>query len=536
MLSYFNLSIRFLNQAFHGRKDGGKPEWPPSPLRLFQSLVAAAAAQRRLDALTPALTWLEQQSAPTLIAPLVASSDKTPGYCISVPNNEMDVVAKAWCRGNYSDTGDASPATHRTMKTVHPTLLIGDSAVQYLWPLSNPLTDEVRTHVDMLCDIARSIVTLGWGIDMVVGHGAIISYEQADELAGERWLPSNSEKEDRLRVPVKGTLDALKYRHKCYLDRFGSNGFTAPPPLSVYDTVYYRGVTDLPDRPVAAFSLLKLDASGFRVFDTARQSIVVAGMMRHTTALTAKQVRWSESEINSFILGHGESKDDTKHIPVGPQRFAYLPLPSIESRGAGNTRVVGDVRRVILSSFANDCEKEISWARRSISGQELIQKDEKQPVALLSLIPGNDRVVQYYTRRSSTWATVTPVVLPGYDDNDHCRQRLKHVTNAEEQKKLLYRLDNRIEGLIRKAITQAGYAQILADHAEIEWCKVGFWPGTDLADRYGVPDHLRRFPRLHVKLHWRDAYDKPVEVPGPICLGGGRFYGMGLFAALPPVG
>ncbi len=75
---------------------------------------------------------------------------------------------------------------------------------------------------------------------------------------------------------------------------------------------------------------------------------------------------------------------------------------------------------------------------------------------------------------------------------------------------------------------------ILPSHrrpAGLEWRKVGFWPGTDLADRYGVPDHLRRFPCLHVRLQWRDAQGRPVQVPGPVCFGSGRFYGLGLFAA-----
>ena len=35
------ISVTLLDGRFHGRGDGGVPEWPPSPLRLFQALVAA---------------------------------------------------------------------------------------------------------------------------------------------------------------------------------------------------------------------------------------------------------------------------------------------------------------------------------------------------------------------------------------------------------------------------------------------------------------------------------------------------------------
>ncbi|MGO9287997.1 MAG: hypothetical protein ACLQIJ_04495 [Polyangia bacterium] len=49
----------------------------------------------------------------------------------------------------------------------------------------------------------------------------------------------------------------------------------------------------------------------------------------------------------------------------------------------------------------------------------------------------------------------------------------------------------RIDGLLRKAIIQVGLPAGLAGHASRDWRKVGFWPGTVLADRYGVPDHLK---------------------------------------------
>jgi len=59
---------------------------------------------------------------------------------------------------------------------------------------------------------------------------------------------------------------------------------------------------------------------------------------------------------------------------------------------------------------------------------------------------------------------------------------------------------------------------------------VGFWPGTDLAVRYNHPEKLRRFRRVHVRITWRDSAGKPLAMPGPIYLGGGRLHGLGLFA------
>jgi CRISPR-associated protein Csb2 len=527
MTSHFCLSLHFLDRAFHGGGDGSEREWPPSPLRVFQALVAAAARRNagELDANARfALEWMERQPPPVVVAP---TSIEGTGYRLSVPNNAMDIVARAWSRGNDSNSGDANPATHRTMKAVRPMLLLGD-AVHYFWELPVPIPDEVRGHIEALWGIAAEVVALGWGLDLVVGHGAILSDEQARALPGERWLPLGDASDGGLRVPVEQTLDDVTERHRRFLQRIGPDGFVPPPPLSVYRKVEYRRATDVPSRSVAAFSLLDLEASRFVAFDTASRALTVAGMMRHAAKTAAARSGWPD---DAFVLGHGSSGDAEEHVAVGPRRFAYLPLPSIEARGEGRGRVAGSVRRVMLSTFARGCEDEIAWARRTLSGEELVNQDKKR-VAILSLIPTNEGVVRRYTQAAAEWATVTPVVLPGYDDPRHYRRRLKAEIGAEEQKELLGRLDDRIDGLLRKAIVQAGFSEVLAEHAQIEWRKGGFWPGTDLADCYGVPDHLKRFPRLHVKILWRDADGKLVQVPGPICLGGGRFYGLGLFAAV----
>ena len=128
-------------------------------------------------------------------------------------------------------------------------------------------------------------------------------------------------------------------------------------------------------------------------------------------------------------------------------------------------------------------------------------------------------------------------MLPGYDDPRKLRRRLfvgkqQGPGHADElgQKEMLEKLDRRIAFLLRKAIRQAGYCQELAQSAEIQWRGVGFWPGTDLAVRYNYPEKLRRFRRVHVRITWRDSAGKPLAMPGPICLGGGRLHGLGLFA------
>jgi CRISPR-associated protein Csb2 len=47
----FRLTFTFVGPYAHGVDGRGDPEWPPSPLRAFQALVAAAARLPAADAL-----------------------------------------------------------------------------------------------------------------------------------------------------------------------------------------------------------------------------------------------------------------------------------------------------------------------------------------------------------------------------------------------------------------------------------------------------------------------------------------------------
>jgi CRISPR-associated protein Csb2 len=129
---------------------------------------------------------------------------------------------------------------------------------------------------------------------------------------------------------------------------------------------------------------------------------------------------------------------------------------------------------------------------------------------LISVIGESERGVRPYMQPSARWATVTPVILPGWDD----RRRGK------------------AESLFRKAIVQAGFSKTLADHADIELRSVSHWPGGDIASRYFVPQHLRDYPRRHCQIAWRDPAGNPLAIPGPVVIGGGRYCGVGVFAAM----
>jgi CRISPR-associated protein Csb2 len=522
MPSYLCITVRFLDPAFHGRRDGAAPEWPPSPLRLFQALVAAAAARwdqrQRVEYAKPALEWLERQPPPTIVAP---PGVEGAAYRLSVPNNALDIVARAWARGNESNKGDASPATHRVLKTVRPTRLPEGSAVHYLWPLPAPTPPAVAEFIATLSAAARSVVALGWGIDLIAADGRLLTREEVDELPGERWRESLDGSAVEYRVPREGTLARLLDRHELFLTRVSLDSRRAVPvpPLTAFRVVGYRRATDVAGRPFAAFAVLRPDASGFRPFDPPRWAAAVAGMVRHAVAKVARRTRpfgWTDADINTFVHGHTPDGTDRVRGEAADRRLAYLPLPTI------NPLKVESIRRVLVVGPPGS-DREINWLVRALAGQELFAQGRAEPVGLMSVIPTSDRNVTSYTRPAVVWSTVTPVVLPGHDDRGDLRRRLGDTRDSDRQRCLLARLERRTDTLIRKAFEQSGMPRELVRAAVLDWREAGFRPGTELARTYVLPPPLT-LPRYHVRVRW------PVPIRGPLAVGAARYRGLGVFA------
>ncbi len=486
MPSHLCLTIRFLQPYSHGRGEDGQPEWPPSPLRAFQALVAAAAARwnerLRVEYAAPALRGLEQQLSPTIVAATGVISDNP--YLLYIPNNTADLLVSAW------KSGDAGKVVKREQKPTRPTHLRGD-AVHYLFPLP----DGNCPHLEVLSAAARSITHLGWGVDMAAGTADVISDEVAAKLPGERWQPGSASAEG-LRVPRDGTLSELAKKHEAFLGRLSGDGFKPVPPLSAFRVVGYRRATDPVGQAWAAFRILSADPDDGRnpSFDSALRCRDVAAWVRHAAARAC--AGWPFGDIAGFVCGH-----DSTGAPLkgehGVERFMYLPLPTINHK----LHRAESIRRVLVAAPAG-FEERIEWIRRRLPGAELIREDHGTPAGLLNYLPTSDWVLRQYTGSSQVWTTVTPVILPRHDKN----------------------VSANTKALLRLAFQQTGYSPDLLQRTEIDWRKVGFRAGVDHASRYLPPKNLDHRPRYHVCVRF------PVPIPGPVAIGAGRFRGFGLMA------
>jgi len=496
MTGYLCISVTLLDPLFHGRAGHGEPEWPPSPLRLFQAMLRGARTGCRnsnwTDAKAAAFQWLERCEPPVIVSPQVNRASE---YTLFVPNNDSDKEPE---RQNRLTSKVARP--HRLPEDVE------DRTLHYLWPISDANDSLALKHAQLLRDEARHLLALGWGIDQAVATGRILTEWDTHALKrnGVTWRPliDQHPSVDARRVPKGGTLNDLETVYRSFINRVDGRQYTPPLKPSVFDRVRYVPPSFTPTRPYAVFELQR--DPPFRY--SQRQLIHIAGMVR---CLAIRIMRKSpprgvaDDWVERYVAGH-RPKDEPDH-----RQLSYLPLPSI-----GHEHADQIVRRVMIVAPHGD-EHWLEHVARRLAGQQLIpmQGDEfggAGPPTLVR-VPW-DNVARFYTRPANRWASVTPVILPGHDDKKPAK-RLK---------------------LIRKALHDAGVEQ----PCEFEWSAFSRFRKSYSAHKYDKrgpdkgkigyfrPDHLLSQTAVHLTVRFQQP------VPGPLTIGAGRHCGFGLMAVI----
>lgn len=530
MKRQFYIAIRFIQPypLFHGRGDANGPEWPPSPMRVFQALLNAASLLARgrplPDDTQKSLRELEVLR-PEILAP--KASLCATGFRAYVPHNQTDLVTAAWHRGNP----EASVASHRMEKDSRPMRIeqINDEhpTLYYIYSSADGAlsSDEL---IRALRPSIRAITHLGWGIDQVVADAGEVGGDGArSRLSGDRWLPSISLGR-RLRVPRAGSLDALLVRYTQFLSRL-RDGWTPVAPLTQVEYMAYRRDTEPPSRPHAVFKLLDDD------LDTARYPHAmlahIAAVARHAAIDSMGRGEnapsWmAEAErgpwVNRFVRGMNQPQLDSH------QQISYVPLPSI-----GHEHADAMVRNVMLIAPVGR-ERELEHVAARLDGVSLEFKHAGEefnstrplagslPRSLQRFNPPTGKFIQEcYLGRSKVWQSVTPVILDEHIDNK--------TRETPEGQKTKERNPEDFRRLIALALRRAG----IETRCEFTWQTLPFYKNCLSAHRYDrdkrptfvLPKRLDGKTAVHLRL----AFDG--EVSGPITIGAGRHCGFGLFAA-----
>lgn len=523
-MTHLLLTVRFLDDRYHGLLDrGGPPEWPPSPFRLFQALVAGVARRGELvegddvpsnTKFTPigqALDWLQRHTREH--PPIIIGPKSMTGQAITrfVPNNDGDRKFDRQER--------------LTAKPTIPTIFILEEyqkpEVYYVWHIDGgndcPVADIERA--------ARSLTTLGWGIDMAFADARLADELELQNLKGVRWYPKKRDWpiRDTLRTPTyddqsgECTLCDLRHCHSTFVNRIEHDKplKTVEKP-KVFERILYTSTERPVGRPYAVFKLV--DDNDDTVARPHAQLVRVAGMVRHVAIELMKRnppldLRGYSTEqwVEQYVAGHRSSNNDEGARPH--TQFSYIPLPS-----TGHEHADPAVRRVMIVAPLGD-DAWLDHLSQHLDGQLLEPlRGGTLPLGThLQLIPERrrDGVREVYTRESRLWASFTPVILPGHDDHKSDKTR-KLIVKALAQSGVEHACEFEWGAFSRFAKSYSAHKYVRDERAPDGKRLVG----------YIRPDHLIDRTAVHVQLH----FDHPV--PGPITLGAGRHCGFGLMAAV----
>lgn len=478
------LSVHLHDARFHGM-----PEWPPSPARVFQALVAGAARDGVIPAdAAAAFTWLEG-----LEPPVIAAPHQRPGEEVSiwVPNNDLDALG-----------GDPDRVSEiRVPKRVRPRLIEGEPVFHYVWWTR----DSPPPALDAL---ALRLHCLGRGVDQAWARGVLLDAEQVGSLLDAcqgvvfRPTPGGTGQPVDLACPTHRSFETLERRYRATLQRFVAapdepdSLLFVQPPRAMFRAVPY----DAPPRRMT-FELRDIaDEGGFRPWAQTR----VVGLVEWIRDGMANRLRAALPAELGPSIERGLVGRDVPGVPrlAASRRVRIVPLPSV-----GHRQVDRAIRRLVVEVPAG-CPLRADDVAWSASGLEHGER--------LLLRSAPDRMLHRYGfgRTAKAWRTVTPVVLPDRGPSaltDEAARRLGGRDRISEENATL--------GSLIQALRHAGFPRALL-HARLRrepWTARGA-PAQDYArgTRFGR-DRL-----WHVELEFTRA------IAGPLVIGDGRFLGLGI--------
>jgi CRISPR-associated protein Csb2 len=492
------LTIRFHDGRYHG-----VPEWPPSPARVFQALVAAAARGGTLPIESKAaLEWLEALGAPVVAAPVAR---KAKGFNNFVPNNDLDAVG-----------GDVRRIDKiRAGKTIRPRLFDTEAPLLYAWAFEASGDD--RKHADAICEVAQDLYQLGRGVDMAWAVGEVLTPEECDERIsnhrGPVYRPSTRAGGKLLARPQKGSLESLVDRHEKSGVRFtyekkgrATETLFSQPPKPRFAVVAY----DCPS------THLLFDLTGTGSPWRFTQPTMLVTLVRDRAAKRLMDaLPEAKACVESVFIGGKDSTNADKAA-----RIRIIPLPSI-----GFIHADRAIRRVLIEVPPN-CPLPVADIEWAFSGLDFSDIDEATGEILIErtlVVAESQKMLGHYgaggENQSRRWRTVTPAALP----ESAKRRRIDPARMKEEAKG---GAERRIEmesasAAVHNALRHSGINE------PIESIRVQREPFTARGARAEAFADGTRFSKHQL---WHVETTFVESMAGPFIIGDGRYLGLGLMA------
>ncbi len=541
----FGIEVNFLTgryvATFHNDRQRG--EWPPHPARLFYALVATLADADEPDqAEREALEWLEAQSPPA-----IAASDAAPRTVAShfVPVNDAAIVSGTWqnrkaknvcdllnqleeelvssegeitkkasriqqrlykerdVKRQVNIVGNTNPASAGAMlpdqrgkqERHFPSVTPNDAQVTYLW--DNAAPDRVRETLDQLLQRVTRL-----------GHSSsLVSCRVTSGQPSVSHAPGSTG--DSIRAVRRGQLAELERR-------YGNHQATKPRSLP-YTDVPYRAVGDSkPEEP----TMEPNTAGEWIVFEFAHDSRAFPStrVVELATAMRGAVFHHAKDPIPAELSGH-----IPQGKPMDRPHVAFLPLPYVGSEYADG-RLLGlalsvpkslsePARQALfqaIGTWEKAASRDDSYRLRLTFGSQGVVKMARlrSDAVSISLRP------RVWNRPALRWVSATPIALPKHPG------RLTGGSAAARAKAWA-----ETEDTVAAACEHVGLPKPSSVQVSLNPFITGarptyhFPPFTQNGRDDGKP--FRR-QLVHASL----TFEHPVK--GPLMLGAGRFFGLGL--------
>lgn len=513
--------------AATAHNDRGSGEWPPHPARFFSALVAALHDGDDIDdAERAALVWLEQQDPPSLLVDLESRVGRREVKNVYVPVNDVTLGGDSSIRQAEAKLAGAKTATTQRKAEValedarrkaiaieaqpsatnlqtavalmpdrrtrqvrtFPVVIPETPTFAFIWTNAEPSAH--RTALDRLCE---RITRLGHSSSLV--RCVVVDREITPSL-----VPS--ERGDVvLRVVGQGQLTRLEQEFEYHQ---GIQNRVLPARYQRYGVASQSATPSFKSEGVFSTDWVVFERVGGSRPVSSRGTDLTRALRSALFELCGSQ------ELPETLSGHsGLGPTQQTHV-------AFVPLPFVGSAYADGA-VMGCA--LVLPRDLTQHDREIlfrliaKWEKERASDGCLTLAGGTLPPFHIRRVDVSDKVAldpNRWCRTSKRFVTATPIALdknPGKLRSNNDSTSRKAIREAEQ---LISDACLRVVGT-RPASIEVSLAPLLpgAQHVR-EFLP---WPG-----RPG------RTQRVHVHADIRFA----VPVRGPLLLGAGRYFGLGL--------
>ncbi len=532
------LTGRYVATKYNSRFDA---EWPPHPARLYSALVATHyASEARSPDERAALLWLEALEPPAIRA---SEASRREVVTVFVPVNDAGMtdvdeeardldaariqldearakappktikaaesramkaearLAAAIKRQIAVPTRAANPAMGlavlpegrvrqpRTFPSVTP----AEPRVTYVWIGAEPTASQ-RSALDGL--LAR-LVRLGHSSSLVAAR--II-----DDLVTPTWRPAKNG-EEIFRTARAGQLEALDASYDLHRE-------AEPRVMPARFQAYTRRAPEV--EATASRSCFSEEWLVLRrVGGASPSSVACAGVAK---AVRKALLSFAGTDVPEVLSSH-----DAKGAPSERDHLAIVPLPFV-----GHANASGSILGVALVLPREASPRDRSAVFAALNAWESAHRIEDEEVPRIPLTLGPAGVLELervewttvqttlrpptWCQPSTSWSTVTPIALDR-NPGDLCSRDPRKLAAAIVE----------AEATVRRACQRTG----LPEPVSVQILPAAPWAGSAKARSYpGFPEEERRTRRVlsHVRIEFGE------QVRGPVLLGAGRYFGLGL--------